>query len=363
MSEYTYIEHLNIPVKSKGTILYSYEYNATVGKINEIIDNLHVSYEYNIQLPRFDKINDIFTSISEGSPLIINDNTGKLYPVTSSAYVITGSNTTLNDELAQLNSRINSGINRLQENITAINSLITSEHEYSYAYAYSLVNSLSNDTNSKIDEINSQISTLESANEIIKDQSYLYTDNAINGLSESTRMSLENLSNDIDSLNSYLTGIINDLVNKHDTDIENVISQIPSYAAGFGINISNDNEVSVNTSEIVDNRSIYVNELGQLVVNNEVVLANAESKFKFIDENGNWVGDMSNVKNYIDNSINDTKNDLTDLINNNANDIAQLRTDMNTEVTNIYTYVNKFSEYDTFGKDYTLSKEFLQSQE
>ena len=47
MAELTYIEHLNIPVKYRGNILHAYEYNATVGKINEIVDSLHSTYEFN----------------------------------------------------------------------------------------------------------------------------------------------------------------------------------------------------------------------------------------------------------------------------------------------------------------------------
>ena len=122
------------------------------------------------------------------------------------------------------------------------------------------------------------------------------------------------------------------------------MSYIPSYVAGFGITINDENKVSVNTSEIVDGKSIYVNSYGQLVVNNDVVLAGAENKFKFIDENGNWVGDMANVKNYIDNSVNDVRND------------------MNTAVNNLYTYVNKFTEYDSYGKNYQLSEDFMETQ-
>ena len=90
MAELTYIEHLNIPKKERGHILHAYEYNATVDKINEIVDNLHTSYELNKDFPRFDKIDDIFASTGEGTPVMINNKYGKLYPITSSAYVLIG---------------------------------------------------------------------------------------------------------------------------------------------------------------------------------------------------------------------------------------------------------------------------------
>ena len=51
MTEFTYIEHLDIQQKRKGSILHAEEYNATVDKINEIVDNLYASYEYHKQLP------------------------------------------------------------------------------------------------------------------------------------------------------------------------------------------------------------------------------------------------------------------------------------------------------------------------
>ena len=90
-------------------------------------------------------------------------------------------------------------------------------------------------------------------------------------------------------------------------------------------------------------------------MNNDVVLAGAENKFKFIDENGNWVGDMANVKNYIDNSVTGLRGDLT-------TDITELRSYVDTEVQKIYTYVNKFTEYDLYGKTYQLSYEFMETQ-
>ena len=447
MAELTYIEHLNIPVKYRGNILHAYEYNATVGKINEIIDSLHTSYEFTKNFPRFDKIDDIFASTGAGTPVMINNEYGKLYPITSSAYVLIDNTKNLDDELALLNSQITSGLTDVLNKIAQTNELINTNLEYSYAraqllvddlrenvnsqindvetnvsnihteltnsindtkelsyaYSYSLYSELLSDTSDKLSTINNEITQLQSVvdgnnelsysysyslySELLSDTSdklgdihneinqlhdtvsdshvlsYAYTDTRVNELSNDTTNKLEQLREYVNQLNTELTGIVQELAAQHTIDVSNILSYIPSYVAGFGINISDENEVSVNTSAIVDNNSIYVNELGQLVVNNEVVLANAESKFKFIDENGNWVGDMANVKNYIDNSVNDVRGDLTTLIENNASDIAELRGDMNTEVTNLYTYVNKFAEYDTYGKNYKLSEEFIQSQE
>ena len=293
----SYIEHLNIPIKYSGHILHAYEYNATVGKINEIIDNIHTTYELNKDFPRFDKIDNIFASTGEGTPVMINNKYGKLYPITSSAYVLIGNDKNLDTELAYLNSQITSGLTYALDKITKTNELINENLAYSYAYSYASAESLVGDLRTYVNE-----------------------------------------------LNTHLTGIIKELEEQHTIDVSNILSYIPSYIAGFGIKISDKNEVSVNTSAIVDNNSIYVNAYGQLVVNNEVVLKDAESKFKFIDENGNWVGDMANVKNYIDNSVNDVRND------------------MNTAVNNLYTYVNKFTEYDSYGKNYQLSEDFMETQ-
>ena len=407
MAELTYIEHLNIPVKYRGNILHAYEYNATVGKINEIIDSLQVSYEFTKNFPRFDKIDDIFASTGSGTPVMINNEYGKLYPITSSAYVLIDNTKNLDDELAILNSQITSGLTDAFDKIAQTNELISTNLEYSYIRAHSLVSELRENVNSKINDVETNVSNIHTEltdnindtkelsyaysyslySELLSDTSdklgdihneinqlhdtvsenhvlsYAYTDTRVNELSNDTTNKLEQLREYVNQLNTELTGIVQELAAQHTIDVSNILSYIPSYVAGFGINISDENEVSVNTSAIVDNISIYVNELGQLVVNNEVVLANAESKFKFIDENGNWVGDMANVKNYIDNSVNDVRGDLTTLIENNASDIAELRGDMNTEVTNLYTYVNKFTEYDSYGKNYQLSEEFMQSQE
>ena len=316
MAELTYIEHLNIPKKERGHILHAYEYNATVDKINEIVDNLHTSYELNKDFPRFDKIDDIFASTGEGTPVMINNKYGKLYPITSSAYVLIDDEKNLDDELTYLNSQITSGLTDVLNKIELTNELVNTNLAYSYSYAYTSAEALVGDLRTYVNE-----------------------------------------------LNTYLTDIIKELEEQHTIDVSNILSYIPSYVAGFGITINDENKVSVNTTEIADGESIYVNSYGQLVVNNDVVLAGAESKFKFIDENGNWVGDMANVKNYIDNHDNAIRDELTTYIENNATNITELRSYVDTEVQKIYTYVNKLPEYDLYGKTYQLSYEFMKSQE
>ena len=308
MAELTYIEHLNIPKKERGHILHAYEYNETVAKINEIVDNLHTSYELSKDFPRFDKIDNIFPTAGKGTPVVINDKNGKLYPITSSTYVLIDDEKNLDDELTYLNSQINSGLTDVLSKIELTNELINTNLAYSYSYAYTSAEALVGDLRTYVDD-----------------------------------------------LNTYLTDIIKELEEQHTIDVSNILSYIPSYVAGFGITINDENKVSVNTTEIADDKSIYVNSYGQLVVNNDVVLAGAENKFKFIDENGNWVGDMANVKNYIDNSVNDVRDNLT-------TDIKELRSYVDTEVKNLYTYVNKFTEYDLYGKTYQLSYEFMELQ-
>ena len=315
MAELTYIDHLNIPKKERGHILHAYEYNATVDKINEIVDNLHTSYELNKDFPRFDKIDDIFASTGEGTPVMINNKYGKLYPITSSAYVLIDDEKNLDDELTYLNSQITSGLTDVLGKIDLTNELINTNLAYSYSYAYTSAEALVGDLRTHVNE-----------------------------------------------LNTYLTDIIKELEEQHTIDVSNILSYIPSYVAGFGITINDENKVSVNTTDIVDGESIYVNSYGQLVVNNEVVLAYVESNFTFIDENGNWVGNMANVKNYIDNSVNGVRDDLTTYIENNTTNITELRSYVDTEVQNLYTYVNKFTEYDLYGKTYQLSYEFIQKQ-
>ena len=221
----------------------------------------------------------------------------------------------LDDELTYLNSQITSGLTDVLGKIELTNELINTNLAYSYSYAYTSAEVLVGDLRTHVNE-----------------------------------------------LNTYLTDIIKELEEQHTIDVSNILSYIPSYVAGFGITINDENKVSVNTSEIVDGKSIYVNELGQLVVNNDVVLAGAENKFKFIDENGNWVGDMTNVKNYIDNSVNGVRDKLTTYIENNTTNITELRSYVDTEVKNLYTYVNKFTEYDLYGKTYQLSYEFMETQ-
>ena len=311
----SYIEHLNIPKKERGHILHAYEYNATVDKINEIVDNLHTSYELNKDFPRFDKIDDIFASTGEGTPVMINNKYGKLYPITSSAYVLIDDEKNLDDELTYLNSQITSGLTDVLGKIDLTNELINTNLAYSYSYAHTSADALVGDLRTYVND-----------------------------------------------LNAYLTDIIKELEAQHTIDVSNILSYIPSYVAGFGITINDENKVSVNTTDIVDGESIYVNSYGQLVVNNEVVLAYVESNFTFIDENGNWVGDMANVKNYIDNSVNDVRDELTTYIENNTTNITELRSYVDTEVQNLYTYVNKFTEYDLYGKTYQLSYEFIQKQ-
>ena len=308
MAELTYIEHLNIEIKHRGQILHAYEYNETVAKINEIVDNLHTSYELSKDFPRFDKIDNIFPTAGKGTPVVINDKNGKLYPITSSTYVLIDDEKNLDDELTYLNSQINSGLTDVLSKIDLTNELINTNLAYSYSYAYTSAEALVGDLRTYVDD-----------------------------------------------LNTYLTDIIKELEEQHTIDVSNILSYIPSYVAGFGITINDENKVSVNTSEIVDGESIYVNSYGQLVVNNDVVLAGAENKFKFIDENGNWVGDMANVKNYIDNCDNAIREELT-------TDITELRSYVDTEVQKIYTYVNKFTEYDLYGKNYQLSYEFMETQ-
>ena len=601
MAKLSYVTHLDIPVKYKGTILHAYEYNATVNKINEIVDHLHTSYEYTAAFPRFDIFDDIFASTAPGSAVIIHNDFGKLYPVTSSAYVIVDTNKTLDDEIQDINSYISSGLNDayekiaytqnlvneyyiyshnltydLSENInhkfddlnsyistlcddmttkhnadidalnthinnkfgyvteefgyvnneiTYIQNLINKYHQNSYSYSYDSINELSNYLNGRIDDLqnyvdnsyayvthlyddlsyihNSDITYFNDyingyilsqiaynknyieqsrqdsytyAYQLYDDLSYIhnsdvtyineyiasqraytsqlyddltYTHNSdvtyineyiasqiaytqdiirrynsysyshsydsisdlsnylngriddlrnyidnnfvnatdynddityltdlFNGLSYNHQLDIDNLNsynsyvesniNDIynkisytnqliddyytysysysyaltsdlhntfetklsnlrsyvNEINDYLSGAINQLAEIHAIDVSNILSYIPSYVAGFGISIDEDNVVSVNTNEIVDNRSIYVNSYGQLVVNNEVVLHDAEKSFVFIDEHGNWVGDMANVKNYIDNSISTLENELNERIAYNTNEIT-----------------------------------------
>lgn len=217
MAELSYLEHLNIQVKKRGSILHSYEYNATVDKINEIVDNLNVSYESSKVFPKFDVVEDVHASTAPGSPVVIHDDSGKLYPVTSSAYVLTNDGKSVEDELSEIKSNI------------------------------------------------------------------------------------------------------------------------PSYTAGDGISINDSNEISA----YVDNNTIYVNSYGQLVVNKEVVLHDAEKTFTFINERGEWVGDMANVKNYIDEKVETSYNILKE---------------------ELYTYVNKFAEYDIYNKSYSLSDNFINGQ-
>ena len=297
MAEFSYIEHLNIPVKYKGSILHSYEYNATVNKINEIVDNLHISYEYHQTVPNFTVTHDPLISQSPGTGVTINnDKQGKLYPITNSSYVITGEHTTLNDDLNNIKEDIINNFTYVCEQIANID-----EH----------VSELSQDTNFRINELYSKIN-----NEIL---------NTITTYND-------NLNHDISELHSYVTEKVSEILSLID-------SFSFDFSAGSGILIE-DKTIST----YVDNQTIYVNSYGQLVVNKEVVLAGAETQFKFIDEHGNWVGDMNNVKNYIDNSVNTAYNTLKGDIN------------------DIYAYITKFTEYDEYNKDYKLSEDFINMQ-
>lgn len=296
MAELTYIEHLNIEIKHRGQILHAYEYNDTVAKINEIVDNLHTSYELSKDFPRFDKIDNIFPTAGKCTPVLINDKNGKLYPITSSTYVLIDDEKNLDDELTYLNSQINSGLTDVLNKIDLTNELINTNLAYSYSYAYTSAEALVGDLKTYVDD-----------------------------------------------LNTYLTDIIKELEEQHTIDVSNILSYIPSYVAGFGITINDENKVSVNTSEIVDGKSIYVNSYGQLVVNNNIV---------------------ADVKEYVDNSINDVRDELTTYIEKNTSYINELRSYVNTEVNNLYTYIdNNCVKYDLYGKNYQLSEEFIKSQE
>ena len=247
-------------------------------------------------------------------------------------------------------------IETLEDNIANVEQNLTTE--------ISNVNSYVNDLSDKVDIISipsyygGTAITVDNENKInvvindIVDNTTLKTDE--NGkITVDTTYILGDVTSDIISLDEDVTYIdtkLDETINKLNTyvdeltdKIDNINIEIPSYIAGDGINIDN-NVVSLDASyliEEVEKPSIYLNEEGKLVVNNEVVLVNAETKFKFIDETGNWVGDMANVKNYIDEQ--DTA------INNK----------IDTSVNEIYTYVSKFTEYEVFGKNYSPSDEFI----
>ena len=184
MAELTYIEHLNIPKKERGHILHAYEYNATVNKINEIVDNLHTSYELSKDFPRFDKIDNIFPTTGKGTPVVMNDKNGKLYPITSSTYVLIDDEKNLDDELTYLNSQINSGLTDVLSKIELTNELINTNLAYSYSYAYTSAEALVGDLRTHVNE-----------------------------------------------LNTYLTDIIKELEEQHTIDVSNILSYIPSYVA------------------------------------------------------------------------------------------------------------------------------------
>lgn len=416
MAEISYISPLNIPVKSKGSILHSYEYNATVDKINEIVESLHVSYEYHNAVPGFLQTNTPIVGELSGTGYIMHNASGKMYPVTESSYVIVGG-ATLTDKLTALNSKINTN---LESVTTVINNLRDSNNErfnelseaiddaktaleYNINTSYFKLDDRINEIDSKIGDSYSYISskyddlkayvvsTVNVAyNELNSNISLSYNalDSAISYISDELYRITTELDEKYDTAYSYLNSLINDIntelnnkiedaraelhnritlsYNKLDNKFVAVNAQIsylsdqydelstgyaslserieniemPTY--GFGISIE-DNKISVNTNEIVDNRTIYINSYGKLVVNNEEVLIGAESKFKFIDSYGNWVGDMNNVKNYIDDGDNAVKSYIYDKITDLSEDINM-----------------KFTQFELIGDKHGLSYEFIE---
>lgn len=322
----TYIEHLDIPIKYRGSILHSYEYNSTVDKINEIIDNLQVSYVISNELPKFNKIENVFNHDTDGVGTILTDNSSKLYPVTSSAYVIIDNEHTLDDTLSYLNSTISVNLTDVNDNITYIKSLIDTNKILSYAYTYEMYSQLNGYLIGKLnDEIGTSINDIDDK----LTSTYAYIENQIH-----------ELSNNLTYLNSYFIDIIGDIKRTHSLDISDVISKIPHYTSGNGINISDDNEISVKLDSIVDNNTIYINADGRLVVNGDVILQDIENTLTFIDEHGNWVGGMSDVKNYID--------DRT--------------TKLDNKITVVESNLDKFLEYDKMGHNDGLSDKFISTQ-
>ena len=293
MSKFSYIEHLNIPTKYKGSILHSYEYNATVNKINEIVDSLHISYEYHQSVPDFTVTDNPLTSTSPGTGVTINNSAdGKLYPITSSSYVITDTNKTLKDTIDDITNSFIDVRNRIVETKNSIDTL-------------------SDDVNTQMTNLYNRINT-EVLDTII---SYRDTINS-----------------DVEALRSYTYTKIPELYQLIDNiDVELI--------EGDGISI-NDRTISAN----VDNDTIFVNSYGQLVVNKEVVLYDAANTIQFINEQGEWVGNTSKIKDYIDDSVNTTY------------------TTLKQDITDIYAYVNKYTEYEEFGKSYELSIDFINSQ-
>ena len=286
MSEFSYIEHLNIPTKYKGSILHSYEYNATVNKINEIVDSLQVSYEYHQSVPDFTVTDNPLTSTSPGTGVTINNSAdGKLYPITSSSYVITDTIDDITNSFVDVRNRI----------VETKNSIDT----------------LSGDVDVQMTNLYNRINT-EVLDTII---SYRDTINS-----------------DVEALRSYTYTKISELYQLIDNiDVELI--------EGDGISI-NDRTISAN----VDNDTIFVNSYGQLVVNKEVVLYDAANTIQFINDQGEWVGNASKIKDYIDDSVNTAY------------------TTLKQDIADVYAYVNKYTEYEEFGKSYELSIDFINSQ-
>ena len=101
---FSYINKLNIPVKHPGSILRSYEYNATVDKINEIanydneltervketpIYRITTNYEHN------------YGNFAKPIVLLDDDNT-RLYPFTQTSYIVTPEGMTIEEKIVNL---------------------------------------------------------------------------------------------------------------------------------------------------------------------------------------------------------------------------------------------------------------------
>jgi len=92
---------------------------------------------------------------------------------------------------------------------------------------------------------------------------------------------------------------------------------------------------NVSLENKVDNRTIYVNEHGKLVVNGEEVLHDALNSITFVNERGEWVGPGQDIKQYIDNSYN------------------TLRDEFYTTLDSSYV------KFDNLGTNFNVSEEFI----
>ena len=75
-----------------------------------------------------------------------------------------------------------------------------------------------------------------------------------------------------------------------------------------------------------------------------VLLYDAANTIQFINDQGEWVGNASKIKDYIDDSVNTAY------------------TTLKQDIADVYAYVNKYTEYEEFGKSYELSIDFINSQ-